>query len=65
MKQIMSCIAIITFTSLAIHANNTQITRGFTVTQIALDAQYSRMAEEDSNTSAEEINTQGGATEEN
>lgn len=64
MKKTIIYISIITILSLSIQANDTGIKRGFTVTQIALDAEYNRIAE-DSNITVEEIIMQGGVTEEN
>lgn len=53
------------FVSHALQANNAPIKREFTVTQIALDAEYNRLLEEDSNTTVEETTMQGGVSEEN
>lgn len=52
--------------TLSIQSSNTQIKREFTVTQIALDAEYERLRQEDTNTSDSEKNQyKGGVTEDN
>jgi len=65
MKQKMIYMGITLFVSHTLQANNTPIKREFTVTQIALDAEYNRLLEEDSNTTVEETTMQGGLSEEN
>jgi hypothetical protein len=67
-KRFMLLIAAMFMSTLTIQANQEPVTAEFTVTQVALDAAKDKASEaepeEDKNTSTEEIQAKGGASEE-
>ncbi len=63
-KRVILLITVIMMSTLTSQAGETVVNRGFTVTQIALDAAVARDAAEDKKSSTEETKPKESATEE-
>ena len=63
-KRVILLITVIMMSTLTSQAAETVVNRGFTVTQIALDAAAARDAAEDKKSSTEETKAKESATEE-